>query len=227
MVYPILRSQDLPDTGTFQVNVISDTTGLPVSGAQVEIQSAQDMEGSPVAESVSTDTSGQTEALSLPAPPLELSMEPGTIQPYSEYSVVIRAEGFQTLTIVGAEVFSGQLSLQSAALHPLDEAEADNLITVPPNTLFGDFPPKIAEDEIKTLEETGEIVLSRVVVPETIVVHDGAPTNNSAANYFVPYKDYIKNVASSEIYSTWPRATITANVLAILSFTLNRVYTEW
>lgn len=44
---------------------------------------------------------------------------------------------------------------------------------------------------------------------------------------YVRYKDYIKNVASSEIYATWPTNTIRANVLAIMSFTLNRVYTEW
>ena len=66
-----------------------------------------------------------------------------------------------------------------------------------------------------------------MVVPQTVVVHDGVPTNASAANYYVPYRDYIKNVASSEIYATWPRSTIVANVLAIMSFTLNRVYTEW
>lgn len=47
------------------------------------------------------------------------------------------------------------------------------------------------------------------------------------ANYYVRYKDYIKNVASSEIYATWPDATIRANVLAIMSFTLNRIYTEF
>ena len=66
-----------------------------------------------------------------------------------------------------------------------------------------------------------------MVVPQTIVVHDGLPSNASAKNYYVPYRDYIKNVASSEIYATWPQATIVANVLAIMSFTLNRVYTEW
>ena len=75
------------------------------------------------------------------------------------------------------------------------------------------------------MQESGEIVLSRVVVPQTIVVHDGAPTNASAKDYYVAYRDYIKNVASSEIYATWPRSTIVANVLAIMSFTLNRVYT--
>ena len=71
-----------------------------------------------------------------------------------------------------------------------------------------------------------EIVLSRVVIPEYVVVHNGTPSSN-ARDYYVTYKDYIKNVASSEIYATWPDATIRANVLAIMSFTLNRVYTEW
>lgn len=88
-------------------------------------------------------------------------------------------------------------------------------------------PPKIPESEIKTVEETGEIVLSRVVIPEYVVVHDGPPSDTRAKDYYVRYRDYIKNVASSEIYSTWPEATIRANILAIQSFTLNRVYTEW
>ena len=77
------------------------------------------------------------------------------------------------------------------------------------------------------MDTSGEIVLSRVVIPETVVVHDGTPDNTSAQNYFVRYRDYIKNVACSEIYATWPKDTIRANVLAIMSFTLNRVYTEW
>ncbi|MCH5268357.1 MAG: peptidoglycan-binding protein [Lachnospiraceae bacterium] len=63
--------------------------------------------------------------------------------------------------------------------------------------------------------------------PEYVIVHDGPPSDSSAKNHYVKYKDYIKNVASSEIYATWPEATIIANVLAIQSFTLNRVYTEW
>ena len=64
------------------------------------------------------------------------------------------------------------------------------------------------------------------VVPETIVVHLGRP-DQPAQNVEVPFADYIKNVASSEIYATWPESTIYANILAIMSFTLNRVYTEW
>ena len=95
------------------------------------------------------------------------------------------------------------------------------------STLYGNYPPKIAEEEIKPVNETGEIVLSRVVVPEYIIVHDGSPRDSTAQNYYVKYKDYIKNVASSEIYATWPESTIYANILVIQSFTLNRVYTEW
>lgn len=58
-------------------------------------------------------------------------------------------------------------------------------------------------------------------------MHDGVPEDTTAQNYYVRYRDYIKNVASSEIYATWPESTIYANVLAIMSVTLNRVYTEW
>ena len=57
-------------------------------------------------------------------------------------------------------------------------------------------------------------------VPQYITVHLGAPSA-AAENVTVSFPEYVKNVASSEIYSTWPRATITANVLAIMSFTLN------
>ena len=75
-----------------------------------------------------------------------------------------------------------------------------------PHTLFGNYPPKIAESEIKPMTESGEIVLSRVVIPEYVIVHDGAPSDSSARNYWVRYRDYIKNVASSEIYATWTDA---------------------
>ena len=77
------------------------------------------------------------------------------------------------------------------------------------------------------MDESGEIVLSRVVIPEYIIVHDGVPSDYTAQNYYVRYRDYIKNVVSSEIYATWPESAIYANTLAIMSFTLNRVYTEW
>ena len=64
------------------------------------------------------------------------------------------------------------------------------------------------------------------VVPNTITVHLGKPSE-SARNITIPFTDYISNVASSEIYPTWPVASLTANIYAIISFTMNRIYNEW
>ena len=63
-------------------------------------------------------------------------------------------------------------------------------------------------------------------IPQTITVHTG-PADQWAENVTVPFSDYIKNVASSEIYPTWPEAALRANILAQISFALNRVYTEY
>ena len=63
-------------------------------------------------------------------------------------------------------------------------------------------------------------------IPQNITVHLGAPDEN-ASNITLPFPDYIKNVASSEIYPTWPETALRANIYAITSFALNRIYTEW
>lgn len=64
------------------------------------------------------------------------------------------------------------------------------------------------------------------IIPENITVHLGPP-GSQAQNVTVNFIDYIKNVASSEIYPTWPENALRANIYAIISFALNRVYTEW
>ena len=68
-------------------------------------------------------------------------------------------------------------------------------------------------------------VFREVFIPDFITVHLGAPTNAAARNVRVNFVDYIKNVTSSEIYSTWPHNSLVANIHAIVSFTLNRIYT--
>jgi peptidoglycan hydrolase-like protein with peptidoglycan-binding domain len=214
-----------PDRGTLQINVTSAANNFPVQGAVIDIAPTE--EPDQVLEEVTTDISGRTEEIDLAAPPLEYSLVTGYPRPYSEYTLRITAPGFEPLTIEGTEILPDALAIQPVRLRPIVEGPGISDILIPDHTLYGTYPPKIAEDEIKPIDETGEIVLRQVVVPEIVVVHDGTPSNNSAKNYYVPYTDYIKNVASSEIYSTWPRETITANVLAIMSFTLNRVYTEW
>ena len=215
--------------GYLQVDVVSDANSFPVQDADIVV--ARTEEPDEIIEETRTNSSGQTENLPLDAPPLELSLSPEeTERPYAEYTIRITAPGFEPFVVSGTEVLADVTAIQGIRLRPLSNVpagEQTEIVTIPDHTLYGDYLPKIAESEIKPVIETGEIVLSRVVVPQTVVVHDGVPTNASAANYYVPYRDYIKNVASSEIYATWPRSAIVANVLAIMSFTLNRVYTEW
>ena len=206
----------MPDTGSLRVDV-TDQNGKPIDGATAEISITGEPEST--LESIQTDSNGQTESVELPAPPFEYTENPGVTQPYSEYSIIVRAPGFAPVSINGIDIFSSRRSIQDVRL-----TEASQVVTIGPNTLFGDYPPKIPEASIKPITPTGEIV---VVVPGTVVVHDGVPTDPTASNYYVSFPDYIKNVACSEIYPTWPEATITANVIAIVSFTLNRVYTEW
>ena len=216
----------MPDVGTLQVSLVSNRGKRPITDAAVEISSAG--EPDKILEVLKTDLSGQTEVIELETPPLEYSMEPGLNQPYSEYNLKITAPGFEPVEIAGSQMLSGQLALQDLSLEPtITETASYEVFAIGPHTLYGDYPPKIAESEVKDIQATGEVVLSRVVIPEYVIVHDGAVSDNTAKNYYVLYKDYIKNVASSEIYATWPEDTIRANVLAIMSFTLNRVYTEF
>ncbi len=217
---------DMPDTGRLQVSVASRVNRDPIPDARVTISFTGEPEST--FEELNTNESGQTEQIDLEAPPLEYSMEPSESQPYAQYTIQITAEGYQPVTITGVQVLSDETSIQDIRLQPIGApATWPDDIIIPANALFGNFPPKIEEAEIKPVRQTGEIVLSRVVVPEYVIVHDGAPTDTTATDYYIRYKDYIKNVASSEIYATWPDATIRANILAILSFTMNRVYTEW
>ena len=213
--------------GLLDVNVTSEVNNRPIDGAQVQI--TRDSDPGQIIEQTTTNSLGQIPELTLPAPPVDYSMEPGANKPYAEYTITITAPGFEPFRVSGAEIFSGETAIQNASLLPASPTISGDteLFVIPDHTLWGDYPPKIAEDEIKPIDETGEIVLSRVVIPEYIVVHNGPPSDRSAKDYYVPYRDYIKNVASSEIYSTWPEATLQANILAIQSFTLNRVFTEW
>lgn len=218
--------QDNIDEGQLRIRVFNQGNGTPVSDARVIITYT----GGPqdTIEELTTDSSGIIQPVTLRTPPLEYSMQPQDRMPYAEYSIIVQAEGYRELEISGIELMSGELSEQPVQMEEVDAPRpVQNNISIGPHTLYGDYPPKIPEEEVKTVTDTGEIVLSRVVIPEYVIVHDGPPGDASAQNYYVRYRDYIKNVASSEIYATWPDATIRANVLAIMSFTLNRVYTEW
>ena len=223
--------------GFLTISVINASTNRPIPNATINIYGMNDQQENTgiVLQNLITDESGQVRNLTLSAPNIEYSLEPSNVKPYSEYIIEAIADGFETVLINGTQILPVVEALQnipmgSSSTRKKKSKTRQNVIVydIPDHTLWGDYPPKIPESSLKPLSApTGFVVLDEPVVPEFIVVHDGLPEDTSAQNYWVPFRDYIKNVASSEIYSTWPDQTIYANVIAIISFTLNRVFTEW
>ncbi len=241
--------------GRLRVQVFQGGSAIPIPNSRVTITpiGADNVEQPQNAVTLTTNNIGQTDPIDLNTPPIEFSEQPGMPIPYSLANVQVESQGFAPLYISGVQVFPALLALQNcnmlseveAAARGIERVEINipkhNLIekninkerqqvviNIQANTLVGIFPPKIPEDEEKPLPPgKGTVVLENVVVPEFVIVHDGVPDDPNAANYTVPYKDYIKNVACCEIFSTWPENAIRANLYCIISFTLNRIYTEW
>lgn len=214
------------DKGRLLVNVYDESVGKPIDNATIRIAPRQNGE---IVDEIITNSSGQTPIIDLSAPPLEFSQAPGEPRPYSEYDLFVMNEGFEAIMVEGVQILPNSTAIQDVTLVPVqNDSLQTEIIDIKEHTLYGVFPPKIMEDDVKPLPESlGLVVLPEPVIPEFVVVHNGVPTDRTAENFWVPFKDYIKNVASCEIYSTWPTASLYSNILAILSFTLNRIYTEW
>ena len=223
--------------GYLSISVINASNNRPIQDALVNVYGMNDQQESTgiVLENLRTDESGQVRNLTLDAPNIEYSLQPSDVKPYSEYIVEVIAQGFETVQIRGTQILPAVEALQNVPIgspsttnRKSRKRQTEVIYDIAAHTLWGNYPPKIPESSLKPLSApTGFVVLDEPVVPEFIVVHDGLPEDTSAENYWVPFREYIKNVASSEIYSTWPDQTIYANVIAIISFTLNRVFTEW
>ena len=218
----------MAEKGGLKIQCFVGDTYIPVDGVKATLVPSQGQGGQEV--QLTTNSSGESQVIELSAPPLAYSQEPTGNIPYSLYDLRVERQGFQALVINGIQIFPQEIALQQCNLIESmgRKSYRADIINIQPNTLNGNFPAKIPEEVDKPLPPpTSGVVLPKPVVPEFIVVHAGGPNNTSAPNYTVPYKDYIKNVASCEIYSTWPESTIRANIYAIISFTLNRIYTEW
>lgn len=220
----------MPDIGNLKVQVYRGNTLVPINNARVTITPTEETRQQVM---LQTNAVGQTEVIPLQTPPLELSLDPNNrIKPYSICDVTVDAEGYENLIVKGCQILPETTALQICNLTPLTRETIEpitQVIVVPPNRQFGDFPPKIPEDPDKPLPPppSGFVVLPAPVIPEFIVVHAGAPSNTAAPNYTVRFPDYVKNVASSEIYATWDEKAVRANIHCIISFALNRVFTEW
>lgn len=222
----------MANTGTLQVQTLKGNSYVPVTNSKVTITPSAGNARAlrQTSNNLTTDSSGKTPAVSLEAPPLAYSMKPSSNIPYSMYDIKVEAEGYAPVIVKNCQVYPQRLAIQQCRLKTASARQTDEeIINILPNRLVGNYPPKIPENPNKPEPKTpsGLVVLPQPVIPEYVVVHAGVPDDTTAANYTVFYKDYIKNVASSEIFSTWPSTTIQANIFCIISFTLNRIYTEW
>ncbi|MBP3887084.1 MAG: peptidoglycan-binding protein [Cellulosilyticum sp.] len=244
---PIPPTMSRQNFGSLSVQISSSQTEgplQPLEGINVTIKGISPTGESTILSQLTTNSVGQTEDIVLEAPPVELSLDQTNTQmPYSTYRVETSSPNYVDAVVDGTQIFANTRSIQPITLQPTNNSTTPNTtgargsllsrqlfenIVIGPATLYGDYPEKIPEAPIKAITPgSGFIVLDSVIVPEIIIVHTGSPNDNSAPNYTVPFTDYIANVASSEIYPTWPTETIRANIIAIVSFTLNRVYTEW
>lgn len=207
-------------TGYLIIQARTAHDALPLRGAQIWIMEQRETH----TYHVTTNESGETEKIALETLDKSLSLDPnfsGT--PFISYDILAFAEGFNSIHITGIPILDGETAIQTLAFMPMQETQrspsvSEVSIGLPAVSMTGERNPVGTDTEPR--------VLRQVVIPNPITVHLGSPSA-SASNVQVPFIDYVKNVASSEIYPTWPDASMRANIYAIITFALNRVFTEW
>ncbi len=214
------REVNMDYFGFLQVQVVTASGALPIQNATIIIR---DTEGN-VLYTLKTDEDGNTTQVQLAAPNKDMSLNPeNTIPPYYTYSVEVSSTGYVPSIIEGVQIYDTIPSQITVQMKPMPRTRGEvepEVIEIPPNALLQNVP----NAQVGPTKEPR--ILTEVFIPEYIVVHLGPP-NSDARNIRVKFIDYIKNVTSSEIYPTWPTNSITANIHAQVSFTLNRIFTEW
>ena len=197
-----------------------------------------------------TDENGETQTVPLETLDKRFSQnENFTGLPYIAYNVLAQKAGFDSLYVSSIPIYDGEQAVLPMALLPMQQTGRR-----PEQMKIFVGKPAVAMQEVRNqegptstagsaagaqgeengaegtageeTEDDGGRVLRQVVIPNPITVHLGVPGAN-ASNVQVSFPDYVKNVASSEIYPTWPENALRANIYAIITFALNRVYTEW
>jgi hypothetical protein len=215
--------------GTLMVEARVADEALPIDGATIIVRNHAQRE-------FFTDANGQTVVFDIEAPDRERTLSPDIPAPhYSTVEVLVSKPGFVTNIIKNVPIFDGVDAY--LPVHMLPEADGyptTETIEIPkpaieergPRMMMAPPEPSIPAMTAVSQDPPHSSVLHEVIIPDYITVHLGKP-NDHARNLRVPFAEYIKNVTASEIYPTWPRNSLIANIHAIVSFTLNRVYTEW
>lgn len=203
---------------TIQARTANDA--VPLSGVQIRIL---DKQGN-IVYILTTDENGESQTIPLETIDKSFSQNPYfSGNPFTAYNVLAQASGFNSLYVSDIPVFEGETALLPITLIPMQEFQRSPL-----QAEISVGGPAVSMQTLRQQEGTTAepYVLRQVVIPNPITVHLGRP-DSAASNVQVSFPDYVKNVASSEIYPTWPEAALTANIYAIITFALNRVYTEW
>lgn len=219
--------------GKLQFQLYFGQEAYPISNANIFI--VDSISGIPIFDGLLTiDSSGKSEIIDLYTLDKELSETPNTdVIPYTTYDAYIISETFRNVLIKNIEIFPDITSIQPVSLLPKGRSINEfDVVDITPHGLIKENEISNTNDPINSTNSITDsnspttFLLKKPVIPTNITVHLGTPTSN-AVNVTVPFTDYIKNVASSEIYPTWPENAIRANIYAQISFTLNRIYTEW
>ena len=210
----------MKNTGTLRIQTFAARQSAPVEGVTVAVQ------GDGFTLHCITDATGSAADIPVEAPACTLSLdEDNTIRPYAIVSLAAAKPGYRTVRIEGIQIFAGQVTLAQPQMLPVTEEDRDipnAPIVIPPHALFagsGGSGPQPRENCTPR-------VLEQVIIPKNITVHLGKPAA-AARNVTVSFRDYIANVASSEVYPTWPEQALRANIHCQISLALNRIYTEW
>ena len=210
----------MKNTGILRIQAFGARQSSPIEGVLVTVF------GNGFTAQRITDETGTAADLSIEAPSCALSLqEDNTIRPYAVVDLTAAKVGFRTVRIQGVQIFAGQVTLAQPEMIPETEEDRDVVnppIVIPEHSLFtgdGGSGPDPMENCVPR-------VLDRVIIPKNITVHLGKPAA-SARNVTVSFRDYIANVASSEVYPTWPEQALRANIHCQISLALNRIYTEW
>ena len=210
----------MKNTGTLRIQTFAARQSAPMEGVTVAVQ------GDGFTLHCITDATGSAADIPIEAPACALSLdESNTTRPYAIVSLTAAKSGYRTVRIEGIQIFAGQITLAQPAMIPVTEEGKDipdAPIVIPPHPLFAGSGGSGAQP----VENCVPRVLDKVIIPKNITVHLGKPAA-SARNVTVSFRDYIANVASSEVYPTWPEQALRANIHCQISLALNRIYTEW
>ncbi len=208
-------------TGILRIQAFAARQSSPVEGVVITLT------GDGFTAHLTTDAEGNAGDYVITTPDCAFSLDEDntTTLPYAVCSMTAAKTGYRTVRIQGIQVFAGQVTLAQPEMIPDTEEGRDvpnEPIVIPTHSLFsgdGGSGPEPTDNCVPR-------VLDRVIIPKNITVHLGKPAA-SAQNVTVSFRNYIANVASSEVYPTWPEQALRANIHCQISLALNRIYTEW